>query len=80
MSEYQCNRLKAKFQFCAKYLSLKFNNRFLYRFFVIVTITSLLMPTFLLGDWVKSVSAFQSSLTISVPPTSAPNVAPPVPY
>lgn len=38
------------------------------------------MPTFLLGDWVKSVSAFQSSLTISVPPTSAPNVAPPVPY
>lgn len=80
MNKYPIKQFRATFQFCTKYFSLISEKRFLKRAVTVALIFTLLMPAFLLGDWVKSVAAFQSSSTSSLPQHSAPNAAPPVPF
>jgi YD repeat-containing protein len=50
------------------------------RLIAISLMISLLLPAFLLGHWVKSVSAFQSSLSSALPQMPAPNAAPPASF
>ena len=80
MNKYPIKQFKATFQFCTKHFSLISEKRFLKRAITVALIFTLLMPAFLLGDWVKSVSAFQSSSTSSLRQTSVPNSAPPVSF
>ncbi len=50
------------------------------RLIVLSLMIVLMMPAFFLGDWIKSVAAFEKSLVSSTSPAPVPNSAPPAPF